>query len=284
MKKSIKAALTLSMGLGAGMYLMGGAPASMQTNQNQNQNQNQNTNANRRGSNTNGNANRNMNGNANRNMGGNMNGGSMSSGSMNSGNAGMTGNLTRIGNLSVEEFNRINEQGNAAVAAITPTSTQLSNADRRLMMEVAMNGMRQLEVSRAALQKATTPEARLLAQSEVEEQTGVAAKLTQMAAAKGVTLPTAPDSKTRSMVAKMQRMSAGRDFDRTYVRESGVKGHERLERTMSTVMSRAADPDMKALAAATMPVIRTHLQVSRSVVDGLSRNNRAGSSNNSNMR
>lgn len=115
----------------------------------------------------------------------------------------------------------------------------------------------------------------MLAQSEVEEQTGVAAKLSQVAAAKGVTLPTAPDSSTRSMVAKMQRMTAGADFDRNYVRESGVKGHEKLEKTMSSVMSRAADPDMKALASATMPVIRTHLQVSRSVVDKMSGNNGA---------
>jgi putative membrane protein len=69
-----------------------------------------------------------------------------------------------VGNMSVDEFNRLNAQGAAAVAAITPTSGQLSSRDRSLMMEVAMGGMMQLEVSRAALEKVTNPEARILAQ------------------------------------------------------------------------------------------------------------------------
>jgi putative membrane protein len=76
-----------------------------------------------------------------------------------------------LGRISVEEFNRLNAEGAAMVAAITPTSTALSRGDQKLMMEVAMGGMMQLEVSRAALARVTSPQARLLAQSEVEEQT-----------------------------------------------------------------------------------------------------------------
>lgn len=178
-----------------------------------------------------------------------------------------------VGNMSRADFDRINAQGNAAVAAITPTSGgTLSKADQKLMMQVAMGGMMQFEVSRVAVQKATSSEARILAQSEVEEQTAVSAKLQEIASAKGMTLPTAPDSKTRSMVSKMQGMTAGADFDRTYVRESGVNGHVKLQQTMSKVQANAADPSMKALASATMPVIQTHLNVSRSVVAKMSGN------------
>jgi putative membrane protein len=137
-----------------------------------------------------------------------------------------------------------------------------------------------LEVSRAALEKVTNPEARILAQSEVEEQTAVSAKLQEIASAKGVTLPTAPNSKTQSMVRKMQGMS-GTELDRNYVRESGVKGHERLQKTMSKVQSNATDASLKALATATMPVIQTHLQVSRQALDKMSGNgnNRTGNTN-----
>jgi putative membrane protein len=189
-----------------------------------------------------------------------------------------------VGNMSVDEFNRLNAQGAAAVAAITPTSGQLSSRDRGLMMEVAMGGMRQLEVSRAALEKLTNPEARILAQSEIEEQTAVSAKLREIASAKGATLPAAPDSKTQSMVRKMQGMS-GAELDRNYVKESGVKGHEQLQKTMSKVQSNGTDASLKALATATMPVIQTHMQVSRQVLDKMSGKGNNGSGNtNTNMK
>lgn len=167
-----------------------------------------------------------------------------------------------IGKLSEAEFMRLNEQGAATVSAVTPTSTPLSKSDQKLMMEVAMGGMMQLEVSRVAVQKATTEDARMLAEAEVAEQTGLKAKLTEIAAAKNITLPSAPDAKTRRMVAKMQGMS-GVNFDRAYVNESGVKGHQLLDKTMSKVETRATDPSLKALAAAAHPLVRTHLQVSR---------------------
>ena len=140
------------------------------------------------------------------------------------------GDPTMIGNMSREEFNRINAQGNDAVAAIQPTAGgTASKGDQKLMTEVAMGGMLQFEVSRVAVEKATNEEVRVLAQSEVEEQTGVSAKLKEIAGENGVTLPSAPDSKTQKMVAKMQAM-AGAEFDRFYVLESGVKGHEKLEK------------------------------------------------------
>jgi putative membrane protein len=198
----------------------------------------------------------------------------------------MTTQTGTIGNMSREEFDRRNKEGAANVAAITATGAPLSKDDQKMMMEVAMGGMMQLEVSRAALDKVTNEEARILAQSEVEEQTGLAAKLQEIASAKGVTLPTAPDSKTRSMVAKMQNMAAGMNFDRNYVKESGVKGHEKLDKTMSKVQSKATDPALKGLASAALPLVRTHLEVSRAVVSKMSDSGNSrmmnGNSSNSN--
>jgi putative membrane protein len=176
----------------------------------------------------------------------------------------MSGNMEAdmIGKLSETEFMRLNEQGAAAVSAVEPTSAPLSKGDQKLMMEVAMGGMMQLEVSRIAVQKATDEDTRMLAEAEVAEQTGLKAKLMEIATAKSMTMPSAPDAKTQRMIAKMQGMS-GADFDRAYIRESGVKGHQLLDKTMSKVESRATDPSLKALASAAHPLVRTHLQVSR---------------------
>lgn len=71
------------------------------------------------------------------------------------------------------------------------------------------------------------------------------------------------------MVTKMQSMS-GMGFDRTYVTESGVKGHEKLDAVMSKVKSSALDASLKSVAQATHPLVKNHLNVSRDIVTKMS--------------
>ena len=97
-----------------------------------------------------------------------------------------------LGKMSMEEFKQKNAQGAAAVSAITPTDVALSVTDKQLMLDVALGGMMQLEVSKIAVQKATNEAVRTLAQGEVDEQTGLSAKLKAIAAVKRVALPAMP--------------------------------------------------------------------------------------------
>jgi putative membrane protein len=181
----------------------------------------------------------------------------------------MTPKNGKIGNVTVANFQQANQKGNQAVAAVKPNSTPLSSEDQQLMTEVANGGQLQLALSKAALPKVQSPEAKLLAQSEVEEQTGVAAKLKEIATAKGVTLPEGPDAKASTTISALDAMS-GVAVDAYYVKESGVNGHVLLEQTMTKVKSSAKDPALKQLADATLPVIRMHLQVSRAVSQTMS--------------
>ena len=178
------------------------------------------------------------------------------------------GSTMMVGKESKAEFDRMNKKGAAAVAAVKATSAQLSAADKDLMMQVAMGGMMQLEVGKVAVQKATNEAVRQLAQAEVEEQTGLSAKLKEIAAAKGVTLPATPDAATQSMISKMQTAS-GSEFDKMYVQESGVNGHEKLDTVMSTVESGAGDKSLKDLAKAAHPLVKAHLKVSREMMTSM---------------
>ena len=112
------------------------------------------------------------------------------------------------------------------------------------------------------------------------------AKLREIAAAKNITLPSAPDAKTTAMVAKMNALAAGASFDQTYVKTSGVDGHKKLDKTMTKVATKATDADLKAVEAAAHPLVRLHLQVSQAEVDRMSGRgtnaNRSGSNSNGN--
>ncbi len=174
----------------------------------------------------------------------------------------------KVGNESKAEFDRQNKQGAAAVQAIAPTSAKLSEADKKLMNEVAMGGMMQLELGRVAMQKATNPQTKALAQAEVTEQTGLSAKLKEIASAKGVTLPTSPDPQTKVILGKFSQAS-GVAFDKLYVTESGVKGHEKLDQVMTKVEASASDSNLKQLAKAAHPLVKTHLSVSRAIMTSM---------------
>jgi len=168
----------------------------------------------------------------------------------------------KIGNMTVSAFNAINAKGNKAVSAITVTSTPLSAADQKLITQIAAGGQRQLAISQAVLAKTTDANVKLLATSEVEEQTGLSAKLSEIATAKGVTLPAGPDAAAQALVAQAQSLS-GADLDSFYINQSGVMGHQLLQKTMTTVNASAKDIVLKKLALATLPVIKTHLAVSK---------------------
>lgn len=176
-----------------------------------------------------------------------------------------SGSTNMVGKESKSAFDRANQKGAATVAAIKPTSAKLSDADQALMMEVAKGGMMQLETSKIAVQKAQNAEVRQIAQAEVDEQTGLSAKLKEIASAKSVTLPSAPDAELQSMLTAMQGMSAT-ELDKHYMQEHAVKGHEKLDATMSKVKSSASDSNLKAVANAAHPLVKTHLKVSREVV------------------
>jgi putative membrane protein len=167
-----------------------------------------------------------------------------------------------IGKLEQAEFMKINEEAQATLAAIKPTSDPLSPDDEKLMMLVAAGGMMQLEASQVAVKMATSPDVRAIAEAEVAEQTGLSAKLKEVAAAKKVTLPAAPDEKTQKLVTKLQGMK-GAEFDQAYLKEVGVTGHKKLNETMEKVESKADDPNLKAIASAALPLIKTHLQVAQ---------------------
>lgn len=178
------------------------------------------------------------------------------------------GNAAMVGTESKREFDSQNKKGAAAVGAVSATAAKLSASDQTLMTQVATGGMMQLEVSKVALQKATNPQVRQLAQAEVEEQTGLSAKLKEIAMAKGATLPSAPDAATKALVAKMQGLS-GTAFDKVYVSESGVNGHQKLDKVLSSVEASGSDASLKGIAKAAHPLVKTHLQVAQQIMTNL---------------
>jgi putative membrane protein len=167
-----------------------------------------------------------------------------------------------IGKLEAAQFKTTNEEAGMKVKAIKPTGTKLSEDDAELLKEVAMGGMMQLEISKVAVTMATSEDVKVLAMAEVDEQTVLGTKIKEIAMSGGVTLPAVPDEGTMKMIADLKEKK-GLEFDKAYLKGSGIDGHKKLQSTMEKVRDKASDAALKTIAATALPLIEIHLHASQ---------------------
>lgn len=77
------------------------------------------------------------------------------------------------------------------------------------------------------------------------------------------------------MLMAMQGMS-DTELDKHYMQEHAVKGHEKLDATMTKVKASGSDANLKAVAQVAHPLVKAHLKVSKEVVAKMSGNGASG--------
>ncbi|MDB6079289.1 MAG: hypothetical protein JWO82_3036, partial [Akkermansiaceae bacterium] len=107
------------------------------------------------------------------------------------------------GKIPQGEFMKFNKAAAEQVKAIKVTDQALSEEDQTLLTEIATGGMMQLETSKLAVGKSSSPEIKVIAQAELDEQAGLGEKLKEIAAAKKAKLPAGIDEKAKKMVADL---------------------------------------------------------------------------------
>lgn len=142
---------------------------------------------------------------------------------------------------------------------------KMSSGDQKFMMTAATGGMAEVEMARLALQKSASDAVKQYAQKMIDDHTANGEELMRLASSKGVTLPARPDAKQMAMMTKMQKLS-GAEFDMMYVKEAGVKAHEKMEKLYMKESAGGTDADAKAFAARTLPAVQMHLQMARDMM------------------
>jgi putative membrane protein len=87
-------------------------------------------------------------------------------------------------------------------------------------------------------------------------------ELKKLAADKGVQLATALDSKHKSKVDKLAKLS-GADFDKRYMSEM-VSDHKNDVKLFQKEADKGKDADIKQFASKTLPTLKEHLQLAES--------------------
>jgi putative membrane protein len=79
----------------------------------------------------------------------------------------------------------------------------------------------------------------------------------------GIALPTALDRKHRQAADRLAKLH-GPAFDRAYSQQM-VKDHEETVRLFRTEAQQGNDPELKRLAATTLPTLEEHLNMARNL-------------------
>lgn len=156
----------------------------------------------------------------------------------------------------------------------TGTTASLSRADRKVVVELAMSNMAEIEAARTAQTKSQSEQVKNFAQQMIDDHTRALNDVRQLAQARGVTLPTELDSKHKANNARMAALS-GEAYDRAYLSQAGVADHKKAHDKLSQARGRAKDPEVKALAGRILPIVDQHLnsaqQLHKSTAVGSSR-------------
>jgi putative membrane protein len=133
-----------------------------------------------------------------------------------------------------------------------------SEDDASFAVEAANGGLTEVELGKLAQQKGSSQKVKDFGSMMVKDHGMANDELKQLAAAKGITLPTGPSEEKQRLINEMSAKS-GADFDKAYLVEM-VKDHREDVRKFENASNSVKDPDLKAFVDRTLPVLRKHLE------------------------
>jgi len=140
---------------------------------------------------------------------------------------------------------------------------KLAAADSKFVHEAAAGGMAEVELGKLAADKATNPDVKAFGQRMVDDHGKANDELKALASQKGVTVPAAPDPAAKAVHDRLSKLS-GAAFDKAYMQDM-VKDHDKDVAAFKHASTSAADPDLKAWAAKTLPTLQEHQTQAKSI-------------------
>lgn len=165
----------------------------------------------------------------------------------------------------------------ALLGAGSAWADSLSKSDQKLMNDLAVANMAEIETGKMALHKTQSERVKSFAQQMVDDHTKGLEEVRKVAAARNFALPTELDAKHKALAAKLDKMS-GENFDRSYMEQAGVKAHQEAHQLVSKAQSSAKDSEVKALASRLQPTIHQHLNNAEQLNAAIKGGTTAGSS------
>jgi len=153
-----------------------------------------------------------------------------------------------------------------APAAFADSGDHDVSGDEAFVAVAAQAELGEIELSRIAVDSATSPEIRNFAAKMIEEHAASNAELDQIAANENIPLPIAPDSDHLQLRDKLIALR-GRDLDKTYM-ELMRTDHQKMVDFLSAASSTVGTDDLRNFIKKTLPIVQRHLRMAQELETG----------------
>lgn len=162
-----------------------------------------------------------------------------------------------------------NPEGAGMNADTTASARNTAADENEFINKAASGGMMEVELGRYAVKNAGSKDVRDFGQRMVTDHSKANAELKALAKTKNITLPDSMMDKHRDMASDLMKLK-GAEFDKEYMSKM-VKDHEEDVSEFEDASKDHADPDVKAWAAKTAPVLRQHLEMAKKIDEKMNR-------------
>lgn len=151
----------------------------------------------------------------------------------------------------------------AALALGSPAVSAQEMTDQQFVSLAAMGDLAEVELGRLATERAGRESVQQFGRRMVSAHGAMNAELARLAQQLGMGVPTVLDDAYQQTKDRLARLS-GHEFDRAYMQQM-VADHMKDIAHFEHEAHTGLDPDLKALAARALPVLRRHLELARNV-------------------
>jgi Predicted outer membrane protein len=150
----------------------------------------------------------------------------------------------------------------AGWTAETGKNGKLASSDAAFVKEAAQGGMLEVELGKIAQTKAADAKVKEFGKKMEQDHGKANDELKKLAAGKGVQLPNELDSKHKSTVTKLEKLSSAK-FDKAYM-DAMVSDHKTDVKKFTSESEKSKDADLQKFATDTLPTLKSHLQLAES--------------------
>lgn len=136
---------------------------------------------------------------------------------------------------------------------------QISNADTRMMRDLAQIHLAEIKTASLATAISTDPQVRSYAEQVLEEHYKALDELRRIADNKSVILPGGVEKENAALLHKLA-LQTGQEFDRVYLEQAGLKLHQEALRLFQEASNRSSMPELKAYASNLTKLATQHLE------------------------
>lgn len=132
----------------------------------------------------------------------------------------------------------------------------LDKKDREFIEKAAAGGMLEVQAGKLAESKGQSEDVKSFGSMLSTDHAAANQELQALAQQKGVTVPSALPKKEQK---KVDKLAKAKDFDRNFIHEQGIEDHKHDIKDFQKEAKEGKDPDVKAFAQKSLPVLQKHL-------------------------